>query len=241
MMEIFYDSVKVIGRIITILPFMLFVTLYMGKRSIGELPVFDFLVILVLGAVVGADIADPKINHIHTIVAMTAIALLQKSIIYIKMKNRSLGKLMTFEPAVVIYKGQFLYEKMKKEKYSIDNVLQMLREKEVYNVGDVEIAIIEANGNLSVKMIPSKEVVTREDLKLTGEPVNYEIPIILDGEVQLDLLRWLKKNEVWLDDKLAEQNITDVSSVFYGSYNRNGELFLSMKDATTKDVPPIEH
>ncbi len=241
MMEILIDSVKVIGRIITILPFMLFVTLYMGKRSIGELPVFDFLVILVLGAVVGADIADPKINHFHTIVAMIVIALLHKLIIYLKMKNRSLGKWMTFEPAVVIYKGQFLYEKMKKEKYSIDNILQMLREKNVYNVGDVEIAIIEANGNLSVKMIPSKEVVIREDLKLTGEPVKYEIPIILDGEVQFDLLRWLKKSEVWLEEKLAEQNISDRGSVFYGSYNRNGELFLSMKEVDAKDVPPIEH
>ncbi|MCF6409272.1 DUF421 domain-containing protein [Pseudalkalibacillus salsuginis] len=240
-MEIFMDSVKVIGRIITILPFMLFVTLYMGKRSIGELPVFDFLVILVLGAVVGADIADPKINHFHTIVAMIVIALLHKLIIYLKMKNRNRGKLMTFEPAVVIYKGQFLCEKMKKEKYSIDNILQMLREKNVYNVGDVEIAIIEANGNLSVKMIPSKEVVIREDLKLTGEPVKYEIPIILDGKVQFDLLRWLKKSEVWLEEKLAEQNISDIGSVFYGSYNRNGELFLSMKEVDAKDVPPIEH
>ncbi|MGP4082084.1 DUF421 domain-containing protein [Pseudalkalibacillus sp. R45] len=240
-MEIFLDSVKVIGRIITILPFMLFITLYMGKRSIGELPVFDFLVILVLGAVVGADIADPDINHIHTIVAMIVIALLQKLIVYLKMKNRKIGKMMTFEPAVVIYNGKFLYEKMKKEKYAIDNILQMLRDKNVYNIEDVEIAIIEANGDLSVKMIPSKEGVTREDLKVEGEPGNFEIPIILDGEIQLDLLRWLNKNEQWLEDMLVKRNITDVKAVFYGAYNRKGELFLSLKDGTNPNVPPIDH
>ena len=62
-MDVMMDSLKVIGRIVTILPLLLIIGLYMGRRSIGELPVFDFLVILVLGAVVGADIADPKIDH----------------------------------------------------------------------------------------------------------------------------------------------------------------------------------
>jgi uncharacterized membrane protein YcaP (DUF421 family) len=79
-MDVLMDSVKVLGRIFTILPLLLFLGLYMGKRSIGEIPVFDFLVVLVLGSVVGADIADPKIDHIHTVVAMLAIALLQKSL-----------------------------------------------------------------------------------------------------------------------------------------------------------------
>lgn len=73
-MDILSDSMKVLGRIVTILPLMLCMALFMGRRSIGELPVFDFLVILSLGAVVGADIADPEIEHIHTAVAIIAIA-----------------------------------------------------------------------------------------------------------------------------------------------------------------------
>lgn len=67
-METVKEILVVYGRIITILPLLLVVTLFMGKRSIGEMPVFDFLIIITLGAVVGADIADPKIEHLHTAV-----------------------------------------------------------------------------------------------------------------------------------------------------------------------------
>ena len=80
-MDILIDSIKVIGRIVTVLPLMLMIGLFMGRRSIGELPVFDILVILVLGTVVGADIADPRIDHIHTFVAVISIGLLHRFII----------------------------------------------------------------------------------------------------------------------------------------------------------------
>lgn len=91
-MDIVMDSLKVIGRIVTILPLMLAIGLFMGKRSIGELPVIDFLTVLVLGSVVGADIADPNIHHIHTVVAIMVIALLQKAIVLLKLKKQTIGK-----------------------------------------------------------------------------------------------------------------------------------------------------
>ncbi len=148
-MDSIFDLLNVIGRIFTILPLLLAVTLVMGKRSIGELPVFDFLVILTLGSVVGADIAEPKVNHLFTMFAVVAIASLQMFVSYLKIKNRKFGRLVTFEPTIVIYKGQFLVNNMQAIRYSIDNVLQMLREKDVFNVTDVELAIIEANGSSS--------------------------------------------------------------------------------------------
>ncbi|RBW69159.1 DUF421 domain-containing protein [Bacillus taeanensis] len=213
----------------------------MGKRSIGELPVFDFLVILVLGAVVGADIADPKIDHIHTVVAMIAIALLQKFIIFLKMRSRRIGKLLTFEPTVVIYDGKFLMRNMKKIKYSIDNILQMMREKDVFHMEDVEIAIIEANGNLSIKVVPMKEGVTREDLNIQKKGKNYEIPVILDGEIQADLLKRINKDEQWVRQKLVEQNVADITRVFYGAVNEEGKLHLSLKQTDLSNVPSIRH
>jgi uncharacterized membrane protein YcaP (DUF421 family) len=101
-------------RIFTIIPLLLAATIYMGRRSIGELPVFDFLIILTLGAVVGADIADPKIEHIHTAVAVVLIAILQKIVILLKIKSRKFGRLITFEPVVVIYDGEFIKQNFKK-------------------------------------------------------------------------------------------------------------------------------
>ncbi|MYL35597.1 DUF421 domain-containing protein [Pontibacillus yanchengensis] len=213
----------------------------MGKRSIGELPVFDFLVILVLGSVVGADIADPEINHIHTVVAMIGIAILQKIIIHLKLKHRRVGKLLTFEPIVVIYNGKFIMENMKKISYSIDNVLQMLREKNVFHTEDVEMAIIEANGKMSLKLHPSKESVLREDLSIYKQGKNFELPVILDGEIQYDLLGWLDKSEEWLIQQLIALGEPNPELLFYVGFTQNQQLIISKKHQPTDQIPPIEH
>ncbi|KKK38741.1 hypothetical protein WQ57_07065 [Mesobacillus campisalis] len=235
------DSIKVIGRIITILPFLLFLGLYMGKRSIGELPVFDFLVVLVMGAVVGADIADPAINHIHTVVAMIAIALLQKLIIFLKMRYRKFGRLVTFEPTVVIYKGELLVKNLKKINYSIDNVLQMLREKDVFAMKDVDLAIIEANGRMSVNLVPDKQRVTLSHIGKEPDATQYEIPVILDGELQQDAIKKLGKSDQWVRQQLADQWAAAETAVFYAGISTAGDLNITMKGAVKKDVPPIYH
>lgn len=240
-MDVLMDSLKVIGRIATILPLLLFVGLYMGKRSIGELPVFDFLVVLVLGSVVGADIADPKIDHIHTVVAMIAIAVLQKLIIYFKLRYRKFGHLVTFEPTVVVYKGEFLIKNLKQINYSIDNVLQMLREKDVFQLKDVEMAIVEANGRLSVSLVPERKTVTLSDMKITAKEPDYEIPLILDGEIQEEALQRLNKNIAWLQGELTAKQVKDKSTVFYAGLNSKGDLNLTIKGQLKSGVPPIFH
>ncbi|MFC7060941.1 DUF421 domain-containing protein [Halobacillus seohaensis] len=242
-MDILMDSLKVIGRIVTILPFMLVIGLYMGKRSVGELPVFDFLVILVLGAVVGADIADPNIEHIHTAVAMVTLALLHQFIIFMKLKSRKVGKLLTFEPTVVIYNGEFLYENMKKVHYAIDNIVQMLREKSVFTVKDVEIAIVEANGQLSVKLKSEKEWATKSDMGVQVSKGEYDIPVILDGEIQYELLEKMNKDEDWIRQQLvnSQVQVTDVKQVFYGALTPSGTFIFSLKDRSSENIPPIDH
>lgn len=126
--EFFYHCLLILGRIITILPLFLFITLYMGRRSIGELPIFDYLVILILGAVAGADIADPSVRHLETGFAIITIGIFQRIIGKVKISNRKIGKLITFEPVIVIYKGKMLRANLKRTNYTIDNILQMLRE-----------------------------------------------------------------------------------------------------------------
>lgn len=96
MLELLKDVALVLGRVVTILPLLLFVTLFMGKRAIGELPVFDFLIIITLGAVVGADIADPDIHHLSTVITIITIGILQKIVTNWKISNRKLRKLLTF-------------------------------------------------------------------------------------------------------------------------------------------------
>ncbi|WP_234410553.1 DUF421 domain-containing protein [Caldalkalibacillus mannanilyticus] len=235
------DILILVGRIITIFPLLLIMALFMGKRAIGELPVFDFLIIVSLAAVAGADIADPKIGHVHTAIAIVLIGIFQRVISKWAIQYRWFGKLITFEPTLVIRNGQFLIKNMKKIRYSLDNLLQMLRENGVFDVRDVELAIIEANGKLTVQQKKEKEVVTNEDMGITKKSALFSFPVIVEGRIYQEVLDKLKLDEAWLLQQMKEQGIHHTQEVFFASLTENRELHISLKTEKDIRIPPILH
>ena len=228
-MELIKELLIVTGRILTIFPLLLVITLYMGKRAIGELPVFDFLIIISLGAIAGADLADPNISHIHTAVAIIIIGFFHKAITSLVIKYRKFGHIITFEPTIVIQDGQFIVNNLKRLRYSIDNVLQMLREKDIFELSDVRIGIIEANGYLSVLKQDSKGSVTLEDMNLTKKSASLSYPVIMDGEIYGNVLMKLELSNDWLRQELLNLNIKTTADVFFASVNTKKELHVSLK------------
>lgn len=241
MMDFIKELVIVFGRIVTILPLLLFTTIFMGKRTIGELPIFDFLIVIILGAVVGADIADPSIKHLPTAFTIVMIGVLQKLVSHWKIKSRRFGKLITFEPTLVVKDGNFLFKNMKKINYSIDNILQMLREKDIFDVAEVDLAVIEADGALSVLKKGSKQTVTKEDLDIKTTQATISFPVIMEGNVYTDSLHYLDLDENWLRDQLAQKGFIDYRQIFYAAINQNHELHISLKKEQQAPLPPIRH
>ncbi len=242
-MELIKELLIVTGRIITIFPLLLVVGLYMGKRAIGELPVFDFLIIISLGAIAGADLADPSISHIHTAYAVIAIGFFHKTITKLIIKYRKFGHMISFDPTVVIQDGQFIMPNLKRLRYSIDNVLQMLREKEIFDLSDVRIGIIEANGYLSVLRQDNKAPITLEDMNLTKKSCSLSYPIIVDGEIYGNVLKKLGLTNDWLQQQLQNLNIKTTSDVFFASVNTNNELHVSLKSymEDKQNITPISN
>ncbi|KXL52242.1 hypothetical protein CLNEO_24070 [Anaerotignum neopropionicum] len=221
------EYLKIFVRIITILPLFLFITLLTGRRKIGELPVFDFLTVLILGSVVGADIADPKIEHLPTAFAVMVIMFLHYIYSIVIIKNRKLGKWLTFEPVVVIENGQFVKGNMRRLKYSIDNILTLLREKDVFDISEVEFAVIESTGQLSVQKKSQFHPVTPNDVNLDTEYKGLSLPLIVEGEVYKNNLHKLGLNEDWLRKQLSENDINSVKEIFFASINSQGKLYIS--------------
>lgn len=229
-MEMIKDFSILFGRIITIFPLILAITLYMGKRSISEIPVFDFLGILILGAVVGADIADPQIEHIHTAVAIILIGIFQKMVSKLKIRYRKFGHLITFEPTIVIQDGKVIVSNLKKIRYSIDNILQMLREKEVFDISDVLLGIVESNGNISILKKPNKSEVTIEDMNLTKKEASIAYPVVIDGMIYSDTLSKLNLSGAWLKEHLSKLGINSIEEIFFATVNERKELHVSLKN-----------
>lgn len=241
MLEFMKDMLLILGRIVTIIPLLLFTTLFMGKRAIGELPVFDFLIVIILGALVGADIAEPDIKHLPTAFAIIAIGVFQRIVTRWKISNRKIGRLLTFEPTVVLQNGKFVNENLKKIRYSIDNILQMLREKDVFDINEVETAIIEANGALSVLKKPQKNSVTLEDMNIIKPTSTISFPVIVEGTLYTDVLRDVNLDEAWLQQELDSQGVNDLKDVFFASINHNRELHISLKNEKNLAIPTIKH
>lgn len=221
------------------MPLLLIITLYMGRRSIAEMPVFDFLVVLTLGSVVGADIADLRIEHLQTAIAIVLIALLQRVLSTWLVRSRRFVRLSTFEPTVVIYNGQFLEDNLRKIRYTVENLLNLLREKDVFDIRDVHLAIVESNGRLSVLKAPNKQTVTVGDMELPKPKAGLTYPVVVDGTVHSSVLAHLGVTETWLAAKLREQGVDDPAQVFFATVDEQQNLHITRKDAAHPPLPPI--
>lgn len=241
MLENFSDIFLVLARVLTILPLLFFTTIFMGKRAIGEIPVFDFLIILILGAVVGADIADVNIKHFPTVVTIIFIGLFQRAVANWRLSNRTLRTLMTLEPTVVIQDGTFIFRNLRKIRYTIEDILQMLRNKDIFDINEVQTAIIEGSGSLSVLKKYEKSAVAREDLDLIRKKSIISYPIIIEGKIFKDPLNSLGLDEKWLRHELTLQGITEIQEIFFASINDNKELHVSLKMEHQMKLPPLKY
>lgn len=239
-MDLAIELLTILGRILTVFPLLLIIVLWMGKRCIGELPVFDFLVIIIMASVVGADIADPNIEHIHTAFAVIVIGIVQMFFSKLAISNRKFGRMVTFEPTIVIHKGVFLNRNLKQIRYSIDNILNMLRENNIFDIQDVDVAIVEANGKLTVHKKGSKANVTIEDMGMSKISPGISYPVILEGHIYVNVLKKMNVTEEWLKQQIKDHGITEVKHIFFASINENHELYFSLKtDKDSNDFVPL--
>lgn len=220
------DSLLVIGRIYTIYPLLLAITLFMGRRSIAQLPIFDFLIFLSLGSVVGADIADPKVEHIHTAVSIIFIGIMQKLFSYLLIKSRKFEKLVTLEPVIVLKDGVFLRSNLKKLQYSINDILRMLREQGIFDPSQVDLGVLEGDGALSVLKKADQQVTTSAMLGITNKTLGIAFPVIKEGIIQLPVLEAIHVHAAWLEDELKRLKLNK-EDIFLGIINENKELIVT--------------
>ncbi|WBW97268.1 DUF421 domain-containing protein [Oceanirhabdus sp. W0125-5] len=218
-------------RVTTIMLVLLISTLIIsGKRPIGELPVFDFLTIIVIGAVTGADIAEPKVPHIHIIFAIIAMCLFQKIINTIYLKSYFFRKIITFPPTIIVQDGKMIYKNMKKVKYSADEVLMLLRENDVFDISQVKYGILEASGDISILKKGYAETVTKKDMDIKSMDAELKHTIIFDGKFQSENLKLLNFSEEDIIKIIKEHGYNDISEIFFASMDKSKNISISPYD-----------
>ena len=141
---------RVLMRIMAVVAVFLPTALIMGKKHVGELSVLDLMIALTLGSVAGADLGDLSVPQGPTLTAIVGLGLVQIILTSAYIRSRVLNRVLTLSPAVVVQNGIVISENLAANRYTIEDLLSHLREKDVFDLAEVEFAILEPNGMLSV-------------------------------------------------------------------------------------------
>ncbi|MBE3572329.1 MAG: DUF421 domain-containing protein [Moorella humiferrea] len=224
------DYIEVFLQTILAFAAILIYTRILGKQQIGQLTFFEYINGITFGsiaAVLATDIS-PKSTGLHFL-GLTLFAFLTWAAGYIALVSRPARKLISGEPTVVVHNGKILEGNMKKMRYNFDELAMQLRQKNVFDIADVEYAILEPDGDLSVLLKSQKRPLTPADLQL---PTQYEgIPteLVMDGEVLFQNLKQNNLDEKWLIQQLQSQGVQDLSQVDYAVLRSDGSLYINLK------------
>lgn len=189
---------------------------FMGKREVGELSVMDFIVSLFIAELAAISIENYKDDMLLSILPIVTLVLIQLCVAYISLKVTGVRKTVDGEVSVIINRGKINFEEMLKQRYNLDDLLTQLRAQSIKSIEEVDYAILETSGKLSV-------------FKRNDDPDRtYPLPVILDGKVQEDVLIQIRKDISWLNRKLDEENFK-LEDIFYGFYQKN-RLFLIKRE-----------
>lgn len=216
----------IILRTILIYFIILLVLRFMGKREIGQLSVLDFVVSIMIAELAVISIENVQVPMMTTIVPILVLSIIQISLAWISLKSEKLRKMIDGKPTVLINNGKIDEEEMRKQRYNFDDLLIQLRQSKIRDLADVEFAILEPSGKLSVI---EKTAAEKEDANYAGK-VHLPFPLILDGKVQDEHLEQIGKTPLWLRQELRKLGYKDIKKISYCSLNDNQTFFVDIKD-----------
>lgn len=217
----------------------------MGKREIGKLSVFDLTISILIAEIAVFAIEDIERPLYDGIVPMVTLVLTQVILAHFSLKSRKLRLFIDGKPSVLISGGKIQRKEMRKQRYNIDDLLLQLRGQNITNLADVEFAILEPTGQLTViekdNGISSSSGSGREGdgknrsdsepsaIEFTKDKIRYEglpVPLIMDGRVQDHNLEMIGKTRFWLRNQIRQKGATDFRDVFLCSIDHKGMLYV---------------
>lgn len=200
-------------RCIVLYLYIILIYRIMGKKELGKLSITDFIVTILMAECAVASILEENISIFMSILPITVLGLLQMLLSYISLKSDKFRKLIDGTPSVIIKNGKLIFSTMSKLRYTLDDLITQLREQGVKSVEEVNYAILENNGKLSI--FPKE--------------LEYPMPIILDGVIQREVLAELGKDELWIG-RILRQKEVELKDVFYAFYTSKKTFIITRKD-----------
>ncbi|WP_442595177.1 DUF421 domain-containing protein [Neobacillus sp. D3-1R] len=208
----------IILRTIFLYILLLLIFRVMGKREIGELSILDLVVFIMIAEMAVLSIENPRDPIMHSLLPMVLLMIIQIGFSILSLKSKRFRDLVEGKPIIIINRGKIDEKEMRRQRYNFDDLLLQLREKDIRNIADVEFAILEPSGKLSV--------FEKQKSKKSGD---ITIPLIMDGSIQEVNLSRINKTNLWLRQQLRKKGYTDLKKISFCSYH-NGTFYIDLID-----------
>lgn len=208
---------------------MLYITgRFIPHRAGGQYAGFDFTFFWMMGGLIAAPLFDSKINFNNTIIVAVTVFMTHYLVSYLSIKSRTFARVVHGKPEILILKGQIQKKNMLKSLFPIEMLLAQMREIDVSNISEVDTAILETSGRVSILKKGEYAPVTPKDMNIPT--VEGRLPVILvnDGKIIDRNLKSLGYDSNWLKDELLKYGVSDIKSVYLATIDGAGQIYYSM-------------
>ena len=217
---------------------ILFLARVIGKKQLSQLTFFHYVTGITFGSIaaeISVQAETPFWDGIISLIWWSALTIL---VSYLTLKSNKLRVLFDDKPSIIIQKGTLIPRNIKKARLSNDEVLMLLREQNIFSVSDVEYAIFETNGQLTVMKKTAVSSATKQDVKANITPPQHLPTEVIDnGKVIIPNLLELNLTEEWLQKKLKRKNVMNVEDVYLAQVLEDGSLYVSLKEGAPLNPP----
>jgi len=224
-------------RAIIFITALFFMTKILGKKQISEISFFEYVSGITIGSIAGEVIMGLESNIGHGILAIGIFGIITVLMDYLSLKSKNVRDFIEGKGTILIKEGKILEDNLKNEKYTTDELSSMLRTKNVFNFADVEFAVLEPTGDLSVLLKRENRPLTPKDLNMNMPKDKVPQTVIMDGNIMNDPLAASGKTRDWLQNELEKIGVT-LENVFYGQVDSYGELHVDIYDDKLKQPTP---
>lgn len=231
------DISLIILRTLFIYFFVLLAMRIMGKREIGKLSIFDLVVSIMIAELAVIAIEQFQEPIYYSVLPITILVITQVVIAYLSLKSQKVRNIVDGKPSIIVANGKIKEDEMRKQRYNLDDLLLQLRANKIHNLSQVEFAILEPSGRLTVIPKEEDEPITKKDLGLghiggkQNSPIHLPKILIKDGEIQEKALEEIGRNIFWLKKELKRQvGTSDPKDISICTLSGEGSWYIDLID-----------
>ncbi len=221
-------------RTLIVYTVLLVVMRIMGKREVGQLTPSDFVVAIVIAELAALPM-EHKTSIINGLVPILTLMVAEIFLSWVSLKSLTFRKILSGTPTIVIAQGKIIEAALRSQRYNVHDMLSQLRDKGVASVAEVEYAILEPSGHLSVFLKSACRPVIPKDLNLCPKYEGIPMPLIVDGQIIETNLKKIRRSKPWLLELLQQHGYASHKQVLFASIDVHGELYASPKGVTLAD------